>query len=63
MTDSELIALFDSINDTANTIIDLLIKVRQASADGRKQRLSYLIKKLEIIVGASNRALDKLNGT
>jgi hypothetical protein len=61
MTDSELNQLFNSINDTANNAIDKLIAVRQATGDAVKYR--YVIKKLEIIVGACNRSLDKLNGT
>ena len=63
MTDDELAMLFRSFAATANTAIDQLIAVRQASVNGRKQRLGYCTKKLEIIVGACNRAIraiDKL---
>ena len=60
MTDTEIIALFESIALRANDTIDTLMAIRQSSVNGRKQKLSYVTKKLEVIVGACNRSLDKL---
>lgn len=60
MTDQELERLFARISAEANLAIDKLIVIRQASQNGRKQKLSYITKKLEVIVGACNRGLEKL---
>ena len=60
MTDDEIIALFDSIASRANDAIDTLMAIRQSSVNGRKQKLSYVTKKLEVIVGACNRGMEKL---
>ena len=60
MTDAEIIALFESIALRANDAIDTLMAIRQSSVNGRKQKLSYVTKKLEVIVGACNRGMEKL---
>jgi hypothetical protein len=60
MTDQEIKELLTNTLNTANDAVDKLIAARQASKNGRKQKLSYLTKKFEIIVGACNRGLDKL---
>lgn len=60
MTDQEIKALLRQTLWLANNAIDRLVIERQASKNGRKQRLSYLTKKLEVIVGACNRGLDKI---
>jgi hypothetical protein len=61
MTDSEILYLLEDIALRCNNMIDTLIIERQASVNGRKQKLSYITKKLEVIVGAANKSLDKLN--
>lgn len=63
MIDQELERLFARISTEANLAIDRLIIIRQASQNGRKQKLSYLTKKLEVIVGACNKSLDKLSAS
>jgi hypothetical protein len=60
MNDQEIKALLTETLDKCNEAIDKLMIVRQASKNGRKQRLSYLTKKLDVIVGACNRGLDKI---
>ena len=60
MTEQEILILLKSIENSANDAIDKLIPIRQAMTNGRKYKYGYVIKKLEIIVGACNRALDKL---
>jgi len=69
MTDQNLDRLFARIQQEAtriqqecNLAIDKLMPIRQSSLNGRKQKLSYVTKKLEVIVGACNRAKDKING-
>lgn len=52
---------FESVNSSANAGIDNLIRLRQDAEQKEKYYYRYLIKKLEVIVGASNRALDKIN--
>lgn len=61
MTDNEINQLLQNISEQANIAIDKLISERQTSSNGRKQKLSYITKKLEVIVGACNRGLDKLD--
>ena len=61
MTDNEIGDLLEHISNKANEVIDKLIVVRQNCLDSRKQKLSYVTKKLEVIVGACNRGLDKLD--
>lgn len=61
MTDYELDRLFARIQIECNDAIDKLMVIRQASQNGRKQKLSYLTKKLEVIVGACNRAQERLS--
>lgn len=60
MTDIEINQLLQSIAYDANSAIDKLIVERQNCLDSRKQKLSYVTKKLEVIVGAANRGLEKL---
>lgn len=60
MNDIEISQLLQSIADQSNIAIDKLIVERQNCLDSRKQKLSYVTKKLEVIVGACNRSLDKL---
>lgn len=60
MTPNELANLLNSIQDQSNAAIDQLIPMRQASENGNKYKIGYIIKKLEVIVGACNRAQDKL---
>ena len=60
MTDSEIVTLLQQVADISNDAIDKLIIERQSSANGRKQKLSYITKKLEVIVGAANKSIDKL---
>ena len=60
MTDDQIIALFESIALRANDAIDMLMAIRQSSVNGRKQKLSYVTKKLEVIIGACNRGMEKL---
>ena len=60
MTNDEIIQLLEDIARKSNNAIDKLIEIRQNCLDSRKQKLSYVTKKLEIIVGACNRSLDKL---
>ena len=60
MTDDEIIVLFESIALRANDAIDTLMAIRQSSVNGRKQKLSYVTKKLEVIIGACNRGMEKL---
>ena len=59
MTDSELRTMFEKMALKANAAVDELLVWRQKSEE--KAKLRYCIKKLEIIIGACNRALDKLN--
>jgi hypothetical protein len=60
MTPQELEALLAEIADKANAAIDKLIPLRQASENGNKYKIGYIIKKFEVIAGACNRAQDKL---
>ncbi len=60
MTDNEIIQLLEEIAEKSNVAIDKLIIVRQNCLDSRKQKLSYVTKKLEVIVGACNKSIDKL---
>lgn len=60
MNDNEISQLLQSISYDANNAIDKLIIERQNCLDSRKQKLSYITKKLEVIVGAANRGLEKL---
>lgn len=60
MTDSEIVTLLLNVHNACNNAIDKLIIERQSSANGRKQKLSYVTKKLEVIVGAANKGLEKL---
>ena len=60
MTDIEITVLLQEISEQANVAIDKLIITRQNCLDSRKQKLSYITKKLEVIVGAANRGLEKL---
>lgn len=61
MNDLEIKRLLNTVAWQCNDVIDKLIVARQNCLDSRKQKLSYVTKKLEIIVGAANRALDKLD--
>lgn len=61
MNDNEINQLLQNISEQANIAIDKLIVTRQNCIDSRKQKLSYITKKLEVIVGACNRGLDKLD--
>lgn len=61
MTDLEIKRLLENVSEVCNDAIDKLIPERQASIPGRKQKLSYVVKKLEIIVGACHKAQDKLD--
>lgn len=58
MTDSEIAHLLRNVEMICNKAIDALIAVRQ---NGDKAKYRYITKKLEIIVGACNRGLDKMN--
>ena len=60
MNNNEIISLLENISDKCNDAIDKLIIARQNCLDSRKQKLSYITKKLEVIVGAANKSLDKL---
>ena len=60
MNDIEIRWLLQHVSDQCNDAIDKLIVTRQNCLDSRKQKLSYVTKKLEVIVGACNRSLDKL---
>ena len=60
MTDNEIIHLLRNVEMICNDAIDKLIITRQNCLDTRKQKLSYVTKKLEVIVGAANKSLDKL---
>jgi hypothetical protein len=60
MTDNEIQHLLRNIEIICNDAIDKLITTRQNCLDSRKQKLSYITKKLEVIVGAANRGLEKL---
>jgi hypothetical protein len=60
MTPNELANLLNSIQDQSNAAIDQLIPMRQASENGNKYKIGYIIKKLEVIVGACRMARDKL---
>lgn len=56
MMDQELIDFLNRTVDEANHLIDKLIPMRQA---GHKE-YRYMIKKLEVIIGAVHRAQDKI---
>lgn len=58
MMDQELIDFLNTTEATANNLIDKLIVKRQVEPDKAVTR--YMIKKLEVIVGAVHRAQDKL---
>ena len=60
MNDNDIKWLLQHILDQSNVAIDKLIITRQNCLDSRKQKLSYITKKLEVIVGAANRGLEKL---
>ncbi len=60
MNDIDIANLLQEIAEKSNIAIDKLIVCRQNCLDSRKQKLSYITKKLEVIVGAANRSLDKL---
>ena len=62
MTNDEITQLLQNIEIKCNDAIDKLIPLRQASIHGRKYKLGYVIKKLEIIIGACYRGMDKING-
>lgn len=57
MTDPEIAHLLRNVEMVCNKAIDALIAVRQK---GDKAKYRYITKKLEIIVGAANRGLEKL---
>ncbi len=61
MTNDEINQLLQDIEVKCNDAIDKLIPLRQASTNGRKYKLGYVIKKLEIIIGACHRGMDKIN--
>ena len=58
MNNQELTILLTEIEDKANNAIDKLIVRRQNDVDKAFPR--YIIKKLEIIIGAVHRAQDKM---
>lgn len=60
MTDSEIEALLTEMQTKCNNAIDKLIPIRQSATNGRKYKYGYIIKKLEVIVGACNRAMEKM---
>ena len=60
MNDTEIVIMLNDIARQCNDAIDKLIIVRQNCLDNRKQKLRYITKKLEVIVGAANRGLEKL---
>lgn len=60
MTTQELESVLIGIEGLANDAIDKLIPQRQASENGNKYKIGYIIKKLEVIVGAVHRAQDKM---
>lgn len=60
MTPQQLEELLNSIQDKANEAIDKLIPLRQASQNGNKYKIGYIIKKFEVIAGACRMARDKL---
>jgi hypothetical protein len=61
MTEQEIKLLLEDIANRSNDAIDKLIPIRQTSWDDNKYKYGYIIKKLEVIVGACNRGLDKLS--
>lgn len=58
MTDQELSALLKDIEDKANDAIDKLIARRISESE--KATTRYMIKKLEVIIGAVHRAQDRM---
>lgn len=60
MTDKELEMFLDVIEENVNNTIDKLIVRRQKAIGDEKKRLSYITKKLEVIIGAIHRIQDKM---
>lgn len=60
MNNQQLSFLLEDIELRCNNAIDKLIPLRQSLPDDQKRRLSYITKKLEVIVGACHRAQDKM---
>lgn len=60
MTDVELDAFFAKIGIEANDMLDKVMVVRQTMTNGRKQKLSYITKKLDLITKCCNLAQDRL---
>lgn len=60
MTEQEIKSLLEDIADRSNDAIDKLIVDRNKCEPDKKASLRYVTKKLEIIVGACNRALDNI---
>lgn len=60
MTDKELEMFLDVIEENVNDTIDKLIVRRQKAVGNEKKRLSYITKKLEVVIGAIHRIQDKM---
>lgn len=59
--DPDLKQYLEQLNDSCNSRIDKLIKLRESCEPKEKYIYRYIIKKLEVIAGASVLALDKIN--